>query len=314
MPKNRAEWEAGNWTSGCIRKTQLQCEQNNSMGEPDEFLKVEKVKIPDHFKWLPSLKGNCRDTCWSDCSCIAYANPSGIGCLHWTRNLTDAQVFSTYGGDDLYIRLAFSELPQKKNDHKTIIATTVVLGFILVAVSACFFNYRARKHKNSLISLKTKGTDAEYSEESMLKRDKHGVKLEELSLFKFQMLSNVTGNFDPVHKLGQGGFGPVYRLHFEQAWKLWNDGKIVSLMDPRIYNGGMEGDTVRYSNVGLLCVQETTADRPNISTVLSMLNCEIVNLPRPNQPAFLRMQMSPITQPSNKASANNVSISQVEGR
>ncbi|KAH6828240.1 hypothetical protein C2S53_009943 [Perilla frutescens var. hirtella] len=389
------------------------------MGEPDEFLKVEKVKILDHFKWLPSLKGNCRDTCWSDCSCIAYANPSGIGCLHWTRNLTDAQVFSTYGGDDLYIRLAFSELPQNKNDHKTIIATTVVLGFILVAVRTCFLNYRAKKHENSLISSKTKGTDAEYSKESMLKRDKHGVKLEELSLFKFQMLSNgklangqeiavkrlarssnqgveefmnevevisrlqhcnlvrligccveseekmlvyeymPNGSLDaylfnshrqefvdwPTRKLIIEGIcrGLLY-LHRDSrlkiihrdlkasnilldedlnpkisdfeivrgkknssfydedqhlfliayAWKLWNDGKIVSLMDPRIYNGG--------SGYG----------------EIFKCSCEIVNLPHPNQSAFLGMQMSPITDPSNKslgkASANNVSISEVEGR
>ncbi|KAH6795130.1 S-locus lectin protein kinase family protein [Perilla frutescens var. hirtella] len=506
VPKNTAEWEAGNWTSGCMRKTRLQCEQNNSM---DGFLKVEKVKVPDHFKRLPSLQGDCRGTCLRDCSCIAYADPSGIGCLHWTRNLTDAQVFTAYGGDDLYIRLASSELAHKKNDHKIIIATAVVLGFILVAVSACLLNHRARKHKNSSISYKTKGT----SEESMPKRDKHGVKLEELSLFKFQMLSNATEKFELVNKLGQGGFGPVYRgqlpngqkiavkrlasssnqgveefmnevevisrlqhrnlvkllgccveseekmlvyeympngsldaylfdshkqefldwptrkliiegicrgllyLHRDSrlkiihrdlkasnilldeelspkisdfgmarifggkgdqantnrvvgtygymspeyalqgifseksdvysfgvllleivsgkknssfydedqhlfliayAWKLWNDGKIVSFMEPTAYNGGMEGDIVRYANVGLLCVQETAADRPNISIVLSMLSCEIVKLPHPNQPAFLKMQISRATESSTKSSskcsANDVTISVLEGR
>ncbi|KAH6776019.1 hypothetical protein C2S52_013580 [Perilla frutescens var. hirtella] len=219
MPTNRDEWEAGNWTTGCTRRTRLQCEQNNSMamgGEQDEFLKVKRVKMPDHYKWLPSL-GDCRDTCLSNCSCRAYANPSGVGCLHWTRNLIDAQLFNTYGGDDLYIRLAFSELQHKKNDRRIIIATTVVLGFILAAVCAYFltkflFNYRARKHKNILISSETKGTDAEYSEESRLKHDKHEVKLEEVPLFKFETISNATKNFDPVNKLGQGGFGAVYKI------------------------------------------------------------------------------------------------------
>ncbi|KAH6776018.1 hypothetical protein C2S52_013579 [Perilla frutescens var. hirtella] len=316
VPTNKDEWEAGNWTTGCKREVPLQCERNDSLGKQDEFLKVKGVKVPDHFKWYPSLEGDCKGTCLSNCSCKAYANPSGIGCLQWTETLTDAQEF-TYGGDDLYIRLAYSG-QDKKNDRRTIIATTVVLGSLLIAVCTyllpkLLLNYRAKKRKNKLISSKIKGTDAGYSEESRLKHDKHGVKLEEVPLFKFEILSNATEKFDPVNKLGQGGFGAVYKV-----WKLWNDGKIVTLMDPSIYNAGMEGDIVRYANVGLLCVQEVAADRPNISTVLSMLSCEIIDFPCPKEPAFLKMQMSRGTESSiessGKGSTNDVTISIVERR
>lgn len=40
------------------------------------------------------------------------------------------------------------------------------------------------------------------------------VKLKELHVFQLQMLSNATGNFDSVNKLGQGGFGLVYKVYF----------------------------------------------------------------------------------------------------
>lgn len=90
-------------------------------------------------------------------------------------------------------------------------------------------------------------------------------------------------------------------------------------MDPRIHDAGVEDDIMRYANVGLLCVQEIAADRPNTSTVLSMLCREIIELPQPKQPAFLGMQSSQPTEAAatmgvSKYSANDVTISIAEGR
>jgi len=36
--------------------------------------------------------------------------------------------------------------------------------------------------------------------------------VQELPLFNFEMLVNATSNFHLSNKLGQGGFGPVYRV------------------------------------------------------------------------------------------------------
>lgn len=33
----------------------------------------------------------------------------------------------------------------------------------------------------------------------------------ELPLFDFKIIANATGNFSPKNKLGEGGFGPVYK-------------------------------------------------------------------------------------------------------
>jgi hypothetical protein len=111
-PKNREEWNRGNWTSGCARRTPLQCERVNNGsdgGKKDGFLKLTMMKVPDLADWSSAREEKCRNQCLENCSCVAYAFDSGIGCMPWTRSLIDLQKFSS-GGVDLYVRLAYSEL------------------------------------------------------------------------------------------------------------------------------------------------------------------------------------------------------------
>ena len=112
-PKNTEEWNRGNWTSGCLRRTPLQCERVNTTGNEaskmDEFLKLKMMKVPDFADLSPANEDYCRQQCLENCSCIAYAYDIGTGCMQWTRNLIDIQKFSS-GGVDLYIRVAYSEL------------------------------------------------------------------------------------------------------------------------------------------------------------------------------------------------------------
>ncbi|KAL0305848.1 UNVERIFIED_CONTAM: G-type lectin S-receptor-like serine/threonine-protein kinase [Sesamum radiatum] len=97
------------------------------------------------------------------------------------------------------------------------------------------------------------------------------------------------------------------------AWKLWNEESTINLMDPLIFDSHMEPEILRYAHVGLLCVQEVAQDRPSVSTILSMLSREIVDLPHPEQPAFIVHQRSSETSPS-KFSANDISVTIVDGR
>ncbi|KAI9198220.1 hypothetical protein LWI28_012026 [Acer negundo] len=137
-PKTIQEWNRGNWTSGCVRKSPLQCERKiNQTGEvkkEDGFLKLEMMKLP-YFEERSSVSAaNCREYCLNNCSCIAYAYDTGIGCMTWTGSLIDLQKFSS-GGADLYIRLAHSELEKKGN--KVVVIVPVVAGTITGAI--CIF-------------------------------------------------------------------------------------------------------------------------------------------------------------------------------
>ncbi|KAK4858454.1 hypothetical protein QYF36_016605 [Acer negundo] len=110
------------------------------------------------------------------------------------------------GGADLYIRLAHSEL--EKKDNKVVVIVPVVAGIITCAICSFFLWRWMAKHK----ALKDK------SRALLLDRDDtcsvknlNNVELQDLPLFNFEKLATATNNFHLTNKLGQGGFGPVYK-------------------------------------------------------------------------------------------------------
>ena len=107
-PKNINEWNNRNWTSGCVRRTSLKC--SDTEGKEDGFLRIKRVKVPDYATWLfANDEDDCRRKCLQNCSCLAFAFPSGIGCMVWNGRLIDIQEFFVDSAD-LFIRLAYSEL------------------------------------------------------------------------------------------------------------------------------------------------------------------------------------------------------------
>ncbi|KAG5551160.1 hypothetical protein RHGRI_009551 [Rhododendron griersonianum] len=112
VPVNPREWELGEWSNGCVRRTPLGCPE----GGEDGFVKYSRVKLPDtrnsSFNIRMSLE-ECRRTCLGNCSCTAYANldirDAGSGCLLWFGNLIDIKEFIEEGGQDMYVRMASSE-------------------------------------------------------------------------------------------------------------------------------------------------------------------------------------------------------------
>ncbi|KAH7569028.1 hypothetical protein JRO89_XS06G0091000 [Xanthoceras sorbifolium] len=151
-PKNREEWNRGNWTGGCVRRTPLQCESVNKTGEADKedgFLKFGMIKIPDFAERTSAPEDKCRELCLSNCSCIAYSYDVGIGCMSWRDNLTDVQQFYSKG-TDFYLRVANSELAADKKDMKVVIIVPVVVGTVAIAICAFFlWRWMAKRKGNS---------------------------------------------------------------------------------------------------------------------------------------------------------------------
>ncbi|KAG5025681.1 hypothetical protein AAZX31_08G165100 [Glycine max] len=72
------------------------------------------------------------------------------------------------------------------------------------------------------------------------------------------------------------------------AWELWKQGHALDLLDPTLIESFIQNEVLRCIHVGLLCVEECAADRPNISEMIPMLNSEIATFPLPRRPAFYR--------------------------
>ncbi|KAL6542896.1 hypothetical protein OROHE_010416 [Orobanche hederae] len=228
-PNNPTEWAAGNWSSGCARKIPLSCEfMNSGSRQQDGFFDLERMKFPNYTTWWLGPEYECRGRCLNNCSCIAYAYNSGVGCMFWTGILIDTHRFPGGSGLHTYIRVADSELGEmaiirtvaaacrpllcqpldlqrlvrEKGFNKTKIIL-VLIGFtIIMSVCACIlWKWLAkRRGAGTLDSVDTSRQDtlSDYN-------------LQELPLFEFAELANVTSKFSDSNKLGKGGFGPVYK-------------------------------------------------------------------------------------------------------
>lgn len=91
-----------------------------------------------------------------------------------------------------------------------------------------------------------------------------------------------------------------------QAWKMWQEDKVLDIMEERIrLSCKNTSEILKCINIGLLCVEEDPSERPNMSTVMTMLSSEATFLPPPRQPAFvLRQRLSTTASSSSKPDSN----------
>ncbi|CAK9181283.1 unnamed protein product [Ilex paraguariensis] len=98
-----------------------------------------RLKLPDTSYFLVNKTAvnpvECKEACLSNCSCVAYAKTEVSGCVVWFGDLLDIRVYNE-GGQDLYIRMAASELGSSNKSKRTavIASVSVVSGIILLGL------------------------------------------------------------------------------------------------------------------------------------------------------------------------------------
>ncbi|KAL6338319.1 hypothetical protein AAG906_018666 [Vitis piasezkii] len=101
------------------------------------------------------------------------------------------------------------------------------------------------------------------------------------------------------------------------AWELWKEGTSLQLVDPLLEDFHSSTQMLRCIHIALLCVQESAADRPTMSAVISMLTNETVPLLNPNLPAF-SIHHAVLELDSHKGGpescSGSVNISEMEGQ
>ncbi|XP_052114851.1 receptor-like serine/threonine-protein kinase SD1-8 isoform X1 [Arachis duranensis] len=225
-PKNPQAWNLRDGSNGCVRKTELECES-------DGFLKMGNVKLPETTSVFVNRSMGimeCGEVCRRNCSCTAYANieitGGGSGCVMWIGPLLDIRRYPS-GGQDLYVRLAASDLADTESgdgSHNTAKVVGIIVGgaaLILLALAICFLLWKKRKfpcmleretvHRGSLErSQDLLMTEVVFSSNREQSSERKIDDLE-LPLFDFNTLTMATKNFSEENKLGQGGFGVVYK-------------------------------------------------------------------------------------------------------
>ncbi|KAL5700167.1 hypothetical protein ACHQM5_025648 [Ranunculus cassubicifolius] len=95
------------------------------------------------------------------------------------------------------------------------------------------------------------------------------------------------------------------------AWKLFNEDKLVEMVDESLRDSCKVDDVLRCIHIGLLCVQRRTSERPTMSSVVLMLSSQGVGLPNPQQPGFYHERSSSIEDPT---SSTEITMTMFEAR
>ncbi|CAN1297400.1 G-type lectin S-receptor-like serine/threonine-protein kinase RKS1 [Linum perenne] len=70
-------------------------------------------------------------------------------------------------------------------------------------------------------------------------------------------------------------------------WELWKAKRVEDIVDPSLVRVVSNTSTQRCIHIGMLCIEEDPVDRPDMQTVVVMLNSETIPLPRLKRPAFV---------------------------
>ncbi|XP_054795176.1 G-type lectin S-receptor-like serine/threonine-protein kinase At1g11410 [Prosopis cineraria] len=224
-PVNPQEWNMRNGSSGCVRKKNMSMCQSG-----DGFVKVASVKVPDTSKArvnkseTMSLKG-CEEMCLRDCSCVAYTSADVVsqsGCLTWHADMEDIRTYQGQG-QDLYVHVDASELGKyeskpygslgKKGMVTLVVVSTCLI--LLVIVFAYWFVWNKKRVQSRHIEHVFAG---------------HQNNNSDLPLFDLSDIIAATDNFSETNKLGQDGFGSVYK-------GLLNDEKTIAVKRLSKYSG-----------------------------------------------------------------------------
>ncbi|XP_040363236.1 G-type lectin S-receptor-like serine/threonine-protein kinase At1g11410 [Rosa chinensis] len=177
-----------------------------------------------HMSMSMSLK-ECKQKCLMDCSCTAFTNTSadeqggGVGCVIWHGDLMDTRTFSN-AGQDLYVRVDSTSLAQyaksggslsKKARLAISLGSAVIVFFLLLTLYWLVRMKMKGKRRQNKYSFKLTGGST-YFEEAIggLALDDSRIN-SELLLFHLNTLATATNNFSIENKLGEGGFGSVYK-------------------------------------------------------------------------------------------------------
>ncbi|XAR55419.1 Non-specific serine/threonine protein kinase [Bertholletia excelsa] len=206
VPKSPVAWDRTDWTEGCVRRNPLTCHHGEG------FVKYSGIKMPDtrnsSFNRTMNLK-ECREVCLRNCSCSAYGNldirNGGSGCLLWFGDLIDIRAFAD-NHIDLYVKMASSDTVQH-HGKKTIVAATLVGAFAMLLLGLSLILYC--RHKKPNLSREIEGHLIRNSDQQLA--NKSQMDDLELPLYDLATIVNSTNNFSDKNKLGEGGFGPVYK-------------------------------------------------------------------------------------------------------
>ncbi|XP_024158569.1 G-type lectin S-receptor-like serine/threonine-protein kinase At1g11410 isoform X1 [Rosa chinensis] len=220
-PKSPSDWYLRIGVGGCIRKAGVSVCRNG-----EGFVPVNRVKVPDsstavRVNMSLSLEA-CKLECLMDCSCTAYTSADerggGNGCLTWHGDLMDTRTYPKVG-QDLYVRVDATSLAQYEKSNGSLskkatlaisLGSVTVFLLLLTLYWLVSMKMKGNRRRNKCSFILTAGST--YFEESSGGTAFDDSRINsELAFFHLKTITTATNNFSIENKLGEGGFGSVYK-------------------------------------------------------------------------------------------------------
>ncbi|XP_073133215.1 G-type lectin S-receptor-like serine/threonine-protein kinase At1g67520 [Henckelia pumila] len=171
------------------------------------FLQRSGLVATSDFVENSSLSfSDCREKCWNNCDCFGF-NGYESGCVYWTgKDLEFRQSLAGNEAQYYVIDPLSSDTGANKRRRRIIISIVVPIGllFLGTALFLLLRFRRGRKREEEVHELLTlEGYTDTYED--------RGAKGHDLRLFTYASILAATDNFSFKNKLGEGGFGPVYK-------------------------------------------------------------------------------------------------------
>ncbi|KAK2639296.1 hypothetical protein Ddye_027091, partial [Dipteronia dyeriana] len=198
--KSLGEWEILDWTEGFVRMAPLHCNHSNGFLKQEEeawlFCLVSTVDLayPRGFPQLVLRNGSAlryRAGSWNG---IRFTGTPGL-------NPNQGLLYRfELNKDEVYY-----EVDDQDDGNATVkklvgIIVGSVIMIVILLVGLIFYIHKRKLKKQGIMKRKYKMTHSEGEKEEM-----------DLWIFDFNTISKATDNFSNDNKLGEGGFGPVYK-------------------------------------------------------------------------------------------------------
>lgn len=197
---------------GCVKQQLPECRKPDDRFEQRKgFMSGEGFKFDGNYNL--SLF-DCREKCMNNCSCIAYAftENNQTSCTIWSKGVNFKENNYSYS-QEIYVLIVVKA-------KWWIWFVPSLAGFVALLVLCVLYNFIQRKIREKgkseaeqEILLCELGVSTANSSRSrkrkVFKRGKKKVSV--LQFFSYESIAAATNNFATTCKLGEGGFGPVYK-------------------------------------------------------------------------------------------------------
>ncbi|KAM7507272.1 hypothetical protein LguiA_017725 [Lonicera macranthoides] len=199
--------------TGCAGETALpSCRRRYDMFEEKnaDFLPAQTTSSYDDNSSIGL--SDCMENCWNNCNCVGFTtNSNGTGCIIWTGS-NEFQINEQGNSAMKYVLVPQVSI---KANNKIWIAIFVPISLVLLITCALCYLWRRKikrkreekKRREEYLQMLTASESFKNGDE--IEKDK--MDGQDLNIFSFASVLVSTNNFSSENKLGEGGFGPVYK-------------------------------------------------------------------------------------------------------